>query len=418
MKLKLILLIFFPFLAIAQNKPQSFNQYKEDFNFFWNTLNEEYCYFNLKHTDWQKVKEIYSPMMDTITTREQFVTALEKVFNEIYDHHASLNTNNPQSQRLVPSGSDIWAEYIDGKAIITEVRDKYGCDLAGIQAGMEVLAVNDVPVQEAIKAFMAKSLSSADNEDKSYALRILLAGNHIQARKFKLKLKENIKDYYPDKPTSLLENRIKLPLVESYIKDDIAYIKINDCLYDYDLITQFDSIMNLMQGSKSLILDLRNTPSGGNTIVARAILGWFINKDHYFQKHEYYAEEKAFGIKRSWLEIVSPRKDKYYSKPMAILVNHWTGSVSEALTIAFDGFNRPNTKIIGTTLARLRGAGNTFEMPNTKIRFTFPIERLYHVNGMPREEFVPNIYMDMINERYPKDSDIFITKAIQYFKSL
>src|SRR5688572_1674891 len=89
------------------------DQYKADFDFFWNTIRTDYCYWDKKQTNWQQVKTYYSKSLDTISSKTSFVLLLEKVFHELYDHHASLNTNTMESYRLVPSGSDIWAEYIN-----------------------------------------------------------------------------------------------------------------------------------------------------------------------------------------------------------------------------------------------------------------------------------------------------------------
>src|SRR5882724_7113327 len=155
MKIKLIALFFFlsQSFSFGQSAKISNQQYKEDFNFFWTNINNEYCYFAKKQTDWQKAKDIYSPIIDTITSRDLFVSILEKMLIEIYDHHAVLNTNTDSSRRLVPSGTDIWAEFVNGKPIVTEVRSNFGSAAAGITAGMEVIAVNDVPVQVAIEPF-------------------------------------------------------------------------------------------------------------------------------------------------------------------------------------------------------------------------------------------------------------------------
>jgi carboxyl-terminal processing protease len=176
--------------------------------------------------------------------------------------------------------------------------------------------------------------------------------------------------------------------------------------------------MLTMKNTKSLILDLRETPSGGNTTVAKAIMGWFVSTDHFYQKHEYYAEEKAYGVKSSWEEIVSPRKDKFYGKPLVILCNHWTGSIAEGITIGFDGLERPDTKIIGTDMARLNGAVYTHEMPNTKIHFTYPAERLYHINGLPREQYIPPVFIDLQKDTKNPNSDPFMAEALQYLKSV
>jgi len=413
----ILLLLLSQLLSFGQSAPVSAKQYKADFDFFWTTINNEYCYFNKKQTNWQKVKEIYSPIIDTITNRNQFVTILEKALYEIYDHHAILNTNTDNSQRLVPSGTDIWAEYINGRPIITEVRRGFGAETSGIFPGMEVVAINDIPVSLAIEAFLPKSLKLLDIEAKNFALRLLLAGNHFQPRRFILKYQGVSKDYFADSMGMLLEN-IKHPAkIETKIINNTGYIKINDCLFDNELIPVFDSVMQTMQKTGSLILDLRETPSGGNTTVARAIMGWFVNKDHFYQKHEYYAEEKSFDVKSSWEEIVSPRKNKYYNKPLVVLCDHWTGSMGEGITIGLDALNRPKTKIIGTTMARLNGSVYTYEMPNTKIRFTFPVERLYHINGLPREQYIPPIFIDLQKNNRQTNPDIFMVRALQYFKT-
>ena len=405
-----LLFYFLPGISYSQTS----SQFRSDFNYFWTTINDEYCYFGKKQTNWQKVKEIYSPALDTITTRDQFVTLLEKGLYEIYDHHAILNTNTNSSRRLVPSGTDIWAEYVDGKPVITEVRMDFGAQAAGIKPGMEIIAINNTPVATAIETFLPRAVNPMTIEAKNFALRLVLAGNHHDARKFTLKYNGTTKDYCPDQNELQLEHIQYTGKLESRKIGNTGYIRINDCLYDNDLIPAFDSTMQSLSSSQSLVLDLRETPSGGNTTVARAILGWFINKDHFYQKHEYYAEEKSTGVKRSWEEIVSPRAGKYYSKPLVVLCDHWTGSIAEGIVIGFDALNRPNTKVIGTELARLNGAVYSFEMPETHIHFTFPAERLYHINGLPREQYLPSIFIDWRKNEFKPGTDIFIEKAIQY----
>src|SRR6476661_156359 len=98
----ILLLLLSQLFSFGQSPQIKTEQYRQDFNYFWTTINDEYCYFDKKQTNWQKVKEIYAPVTDTITNRDQFVTLLEKALYEIYDHHAILNTNTVNSRRLVP----------------------------------------------------------------------------------------------------------------------------------------------------------------------------------------------------------------------------------------------------------------------------------------------------------------------------
>jgi C-terminal processing protease CtpA/Prc len=392
--------------------PQTFTtqQYKEDFTFYWETINNNYCYFEKKQIDWASLREVYSRQIDTITSRESFISTLENAIYELYDHHCSLRTRNYNSRRLVPTAADIWAAYESEKPIIKEVRKDFGAEKVGITAGMEVIAVNNVPVNEAIKPFLSHTVNM---ESKSFALRLLLAGDHVTKRKITLKKNNTVLDFYPDQDSLILENVQYPSKIESKEFDRIGYIKINNFLFENELIPLFDSVLNRMLQKKAIIIDMRETPSGGNTTVARAILSRFISEEQFYQKHELYAEEKEFGVKRSWEEIVSPRGITYAGS-LVILADHWTGSIAEGITIGFDGMKR--AAVIGTSLARLNGAVESFEMPNSKIGFNIATERLYHINGLPRELYKPTIEVNVSGQKPGEDGDIILKTAIEYLK--
>jgi len=400
MKRGFLFILFSTFLLKGISQQITTEQFSEDFYYFWNTIKTDYCYWDKKNTNWDTVKTIYSKGLDTITSKASFVALLEKMFYEIYDHHASLNTNTPESQRLVPSGADIWAEYVNNVPIITEVRKNLNAEKSGIKAGMQVIALNDIPIEQAIKAILPRSMSSNDNEAKNYALRVLLAGKHSEPRKITAIYKHQKLDFYPDQSGNIDIHEYESSIESKLLANDVGFIRINNCLGDNALIKDFDSVLNRFMKTKALILDLRETPSGGNTTVARAIIGRFINKEGFYQKHELPAEQTATGVKRSWIEIVSPRKE-IYSKPLVLLVNHWTGSVSEGIVIGFDAFKRVTT--IGTKMAGLNGAIYSYQMPNTKIGFGFPVEKLYHINGQPRELFTPDIVVNVTNQNNNED---------------
>src|SRR5262249_12299332 len=106
--------------------------YVSDFDQFWSEIAESYCYFDEKKTDWEAVRRRERARASAIAGRAEFVALLEAAMDELYDEHASLRTNTPHSFRLVPSGADIWAEIIDGKATVTEVRPGSAAARAGL----------------------------------------------------------------------------------------------------------------------------------------------------------------------------------------------------------------------------------------------------------------------------------------------
>jgi len=408
---KLILLSsYLLFRQVTFGQAFSAQQYKSDFDYFWTTIQDNYSYWDKKQTDWNKVKTLYGPLVDTVTIRASFVGILEKAFYEIYDHHASLNTNTSESQRLVPSGADLWAEYVNGKPTITEVKQGSRAEQVGVRGGMQLVSFNDIPIEKAVQSFLPKTLRNPDIEARNYALRVLLAGKHSENRTITLISQNQTKVFLPDEPVNLLEQHSQGRQLEfKILQGNIGYILINNSLGDNRLIDVFDSTMTALQHAKALIIDLRNTPSGGNTSVARAILGRFISRESFYQKHELTSEQTETGIKRSWVEIVSPRKP-VYEKPLVVLADHWTGSVGEGIVIGFDALKRAT--IIGTNMAGLNGAVYSFTMPNTGIGFSFPAEKLFHVNGTPRENFRPTIEVNVTKKR--TDEDIILQQALKF----
>jgi len=384
-------------------------QIEEDFNFLWENINEHYAYFDKKQTGWNMVKEIYHLQIKDIDSKEKLLRFFETILEELYDNHTTLNTNNLHSPRLVPSGLSIWAEWLNGKAIITDIRSEL-ISKVNFTPGSEIISINDVPIEDAVNSHIGKSIRTIDNDVRNWALRRVIAGTYDEKRIIKI-LSDN-KEYNLDLDIldKDINERVSNDLLTSTIlENNIGYIRINNSLGNESLIGRFDSTLLFLRTTSALILDLRNTPGGGNSLVARAIMGRFIFKEMPYQKHSF--TESDYKIKRSFIEYVSPREGYIYDKPVAILVNHWTGSMGEGMTIGFDAMNR--AKITGTKMAGLCGAIENITLPNSKIVVNFPTEKLFHVNSTPREEYVPSISIDINNF----NEDIILQKAISIIKN-
>jgi carboxyl-terminal processing protease len=134
------------------------------------------------------------------------------------------------------------------------------------------------------------------------------------------------------------------------------------------------------------LLDLTDTASGGNTSVARAIMGWFVDKPTSYQMHTLPGEERQTGIPRQWLEQVLPRPGKHHDGPVTVRVGRWTGSMGEGLALGFDAIG---ARVEGGPMAGLLGAVYDYKLEQSGLVIKFPVERLFHVDGTPREAFRP-----------------------------
>lgn len=389
-------------------------QYEQDFDVFWEAIRDNYAYFDQKTTDWIQVRNLYRPQVKNITARAPFVTLLETMLEELYDFHANLNTNLASSPRLVPTGADLWAEWRGSKAILTEVRPGSSAEHAGLVTGTEIVAINGVEVAKAVQERLGKSLRKADNAARDWALRVLLAGRHNEERQLQVRIDRAgaVKTVDAGNPETRT-NSPSTPVEHRRIGPGaaIGYIRFNNSLGSQDTIQAYDAALAELKDTQGLILDLRDTPSGGNTTVARGIMGRLIEHDGFYQKHVLPAEERESGVRRSWMEIVSPRGPFRYSAPIVVLVDHWTGSMGEGIAIGLDGLKRG--KLAGTHMARLLGATSQYELSQTGIRVSFPTEKLYHVNGTPREAIVPAVLVDLLVPDARKSQDPILDAGLK-----
>jgi carboxyl-terminal processing protease len=307
-----------------------------------------------------------------------------------------LSTNLKSSNRLIPSGSDLYIEKLGNRYFIRDLRKGFGADLAGLKIGMEVTLFNGKPIDEQLKKFIPKSTDQYSPKMYQYAVDMLFAGTHDTGREITAIADGKPKTFQPVS----YGNRNEL-LYSKVLNTNTAYIKINNSLGNSGLIEAFDLALDTLSKYKNLLIDLTETPSGGNSTVARAIMGRFTDRLLPFQVHEF--DEKEYQTKRHWIEYVSPRK-QIYKGSVYVLVGHWTGSMGEGMAIGLDGMKR--AKIIGTKMAGLLGAISNFRMAETTIGFQFPTERLYHINGTPREDFLPGILTRNIDETMQKARQI------------
>jgi hypothetical protein len=135
-------------------------------------------------------------------------------------------------------------------------------------------------------------------------------------------------------------------------------------------------------------------------------MGRFITKTSDYQRIFEPDAGKQFP-KDSWVKTVEPRAPHVAAK-LVVLVNHWTGSMGEGMAIGFDAMKR--AQIVGTPMARLCGGTDGFELPKTGIPVHLPTYRLYHVDGTPREAFVPAVEVDLT--RGNSAGDVILERAL------
>jgi len=376
---------------------QAQSKYQQDFNFFWETINTEYAYFDSKKTNWKNVREVYRKKLKSIKNDWDFTYLIELMKHELYDPHFTLNRNLAFSFRLIPNDLDAHISVKNDKYFIDDIRQGYKITDSGLQIGDEILKINGIDLNEILKRNYPESIANPDDVVKEYFANLIFAGRHNEPRNITVRQNGNVKTVSLEKATSIKKSGNLLDY--KILENNIGYIKINNSLGNNNVIKQFPKAVDQLQSTKAIIIDLRDTHSGGNTDVAKAIMGKFIQKEMPYQIHERVGLEREFGIKRKYIEILSPLKNPYV-KPVYVLVSRWTGSVGEAIGQGFS--NISSATVIGTKMAQLLGAINCRTLPNSRLRYCYPFEKLYNTNEVPREDFIPQIQTKNYKETYLK----------------
>jgi C-terminal processing protease CtpA/Prc len=387
-KLILISIIFlFSFSGNSQNQEIDQSKIKEDLNQIITYLEHVYVYKEEKKVDIKCIREYYTNEIKHIKTEEENVLFFEYLLNEFYDNHLTLGTNRNSSYRLF---APIYAKVESGKPIVANVWktqiEKINHDIIGA----EITKFNGVDFEKFIKDFPTQCNDKNIQEVKEWITNKILAGRYNQPRVLTLKLLNGNKieldlDKINLKKTNTLISTKKI--------NEIGIVRINNSLGNDNLVKEFDSILNDLSKTKGLIIDLRNTVFGGDTYEARGIMSRFIKEAKPYQKHSYIEKPRGNsnpGIERSWIEYVSPRLEQY-KNPVVILVGRWTGSMGEGLAIGFEGMER--AEIVGTEMRRLAGEVFDVNFKHQRYGYKLTTRKLHHINGTPREKYVPTNYV-------------------------
>lgn len=390
MRVLLTLLVFLAFAALparaqtrsAEPPPEA---YRADALSIEALVNAQYAYLDRFPGGIMPMSPALRTEAGAVNDRRSLLRYAERAVAALADHHAITGGSFSDSWGLVPSFSDLWIEPEGEDWRITAVRDNSPAAAAGIQPGDSLVTVGTMPTDAAVATFWAELGLDPTGDRAGYAARVLAAGRHDRPRDLTIRdpagaeRRLTLPNLYAGGPGDR-------PPVTTREVDGILIIRFNDSLGDRDTVAAFDGVMAGAIQGQPVQLDLTDTASGGNTVVARAIMGWFVDAPTAYQIHNLPAEERETGVPRQWIEQVLPRPGKRHHGSVTVRVGRWTGSMGEGLAVGMEALG---AEVTGGPMAGLLGAIYDHRLPNSGLVIKLPTERLYAVNGAPREAFRP-----------------------------
>ncbi len=379
---------------------------QSDFQTFVCDFEENYAYIDRPEKPWLTWESRYRDAVAKADSKDAFDAVLASALGELHDFHAEVRSPVPDRWLPVPTFADVWAEFRGTKAVVVAVRRNSDAERAGVEAGDVVISVGSAAIEAAVVERLTPSVSQNDGRARNWALMSLLTGRADEPRTLTLQSK-NGRLKTVSMPIERHVDRSSEKLTKSRLPGDIGLIRFNNSLGDSQTVSAFDEALQELRTTKGLILDLRDVPSGGNSAVALGIMGRFVTKMMPYQRHRIPNYGQA-TIERNWIELVAPRGPFTYTAPVVVLVDHWTGSMGEGMAIGFDAMQR--AVVAGTAMAHLAGAVTDFTLPETGADAAFATEQLFHVNGTPRQDWLPPV---IVSDPVTRESDPILVRGLR-----
>ena len=367
-------------------------KYKDIFGIVWETVYNNYCYFDEKKIDWHKARDIYAKPAQRAKNDKEFKAIIARMLRETYDPHTNVH-DMPNGYERFPY-FDIYAKKINGDYIIKEIKEDSAAYYNGIKPMQKIIAVDDIGIDKLIKKYLPQTLIAPDQEAEDFALNQSLAGRIATPRKItvlengqqkKLILPLYIINQQPDFESRLLDKNIGYIAIRSFGTEQI--------------VSDFAKAMAEFKNTNGLIIDVRQN-GGGDTAYARPIMGWFTNtKKPYAQM----ATIENHKLSPKWVEYVEPNGDYTYTKPIVVLCNHWSASMAEGFPMGMKAVC--GAKIVGTKTMGLGAAVQSEYIKDIDLSYQYSFQPVYDITGTPRQNLSPDIIIN--------NDDDFIAAALK-----
>jgi carboxyl-terminal processing protease len=375
--------------AAAFDAAALWDNVRADFDLF-------YAYRDLRGFDADAYLDRVGVLASTAPDRKTFRRHLHRATYAFTDPHLAFGPLKADELNTIPTASDLQVGYepaqnTSGRYRILDVRADSAAAAAGLRPGWEVISVDDIAIEVAALAVFTDLIDSPSDAQRAYAATLLSSGRREGDRQMTVQKPggsqlaltlANPRDHASavmDSPM-IVTQRITAP-----DGSNIAVLRINNRLGDNDMITAFDKAVADVVDADGLILDLRNTPSGGNAEVGRSIMGHFTTTMKPFQVHERPSLAREFSVPRRYIEQVFPRPPFFDPAQTVVLGGYWTGSMGEGIVIGMDAMG---IQTIASDMGDLLGGMSNFSFDDNKITLAIPTETLFHIDGTPREDFV------------------------------
>jgi C-terminal processing protease CtpA/Prc len=378
---------------------------------YWNMIHYFFPYKYAIGEDWNKVLHEFLPKFVAGNDSLKYRLAELELIARIHDTHAGFYSSIVEDHwgNFI---SPAQVKFIEDKAVVTGFYDERKSGESGLMIGDVILMVGQKKVEDIVRDYEPYSPASNRPVQLRNIARSLLRSN-----------KENI-EVTVQRDGKTIE--LTIPLVNNgsinqfkefsgvtdtcfkFIDKDIAYFNLGRIKSKY-----VKNLMKKCEGTKGMIIDLRNYPSD---FMVYEMDKYLLPKQTEFAKFTT-GDPTYPGVFYMSAPVKNGRKnDNFYKGKIIILVNELTQSQAEYTTMALR--TAPNATVIGSTTAGADGNISHIILPGGSQTIISGIG-VFYPNGQPTQRvgIIPDIEVKPTLKGIKEGKDEVLEKAIELIRN-
>jgi carboxyl-terminal processing protease len=322
------------------------------FDQVWRAIFDNYYDKRYRGVDWRLQREIFRPQAEAARNNAEFYRVLRQMIGRLGDAHTRVYAPEEGFDRDRPAGSTVGVAVrrIEGKPVVTWVDPSSEAARKGIRPGLTVLQVDGLPVQKALERIRDEIIESSTQtalETQIYD-RLFHGSRDAPVSVTFLDNEERPRTVTLTRRFVEFQRRVvvRKPL------NNIGYIEITG--FGPEIEEDFEAAMREAQGTRGLILDLRNNGGGFVATVAQ-VASYFLPEGDGLGE---FISRQGRAASR-----YTQRTEISYRGPLVVLVSARSASGSEIFAAAMQ--ERKRAIIVGaspSTCGCLLGVSRTLKL--------------------------------------------------------
>lgn len=318
----------------------------------WRLIYDNYYDKNFRGIDWREQRDAYRPVVETAANNSDFYRSLRQMIGKLGDAHTRIYSPEDGFDRYRPSGLSVGliVRQIEGKPVVTWVEPGSEAAKQGIRPGFVVVEVNGESVEKTLlklRMEIGDSSTSIASELQSYDRLFYGPRDTVLKAAF-------VDDEGQRKSVELIRRYTEFQrrVISRHLPYKVGYIELTG--FGPEIERDFEQAMQQMQGTRGLILDLRNNGGGFVTTVTQLA--------SYFFAEETDLGEFITRFGRSTRRRTTKLRN-IYREPLIVLVSSRSASGAEIFAAAMQ--ERKRALVIGsnpTTCGCLLGVSRTIKL--------------------------------------------------------